>query len=334
MDDEAFVANVRRILKPCIEDLDSVKWMFVTNPDKDFTRNRKISFENFINICLQMESGALQNELLKYYNYSEDTPTKSAFCQQRAKVRPEALEFLFRIFTEILLDLGTPKTFKGFRLLACDGSDINIPYNPEDAESFHQCANKKGYNQLHLNAFFDILNGIYVDCILKPDRKSHERCAFNTMIDRLSLNLKTQSILIADRGYESYNVFAHLLKSGQKFLVRLKDENSNGIISTWNFDSIRNENGEFDGTINTTITWKQTNEIKENWQSYTYVAKGKFDFYEDDDPFFPMNLRIVCIKATSDSYVYLATNLNVDEFSLPVLKELYHLRWGGGNVLP
>ena len=109
MDDKEFVANVKRILKECIENLDSVKWMFIINPEKDFTRDRKISFEKFINICLQMEGGALQNELLKYFNFSDDTPTKSAFCQQRAKVRPEALEFLFCMFTEILLDLDNMK---------------------------------------------------------------------------------------------------------------------------------------------------------------------------------------------------------------------------------
>ncbi len=68
MDDKEFVANVKRILKECIENLDSVKWMFIINPEKDFTRDRKISFEKFINICLQMEGGALQNELLKYFN--------------------------------------------------------------------------------------------------------------------------------------------------------------------------------------------------------------------------------------------------------------------------
>ena len=328
MEDKEFVANVKRILKECIENLDSVKWMFVMNPEKDFTRDRKISFEKFINICLQMEGGTLQNELLKYFNFSDDTPTKSAFCQQRAKVHPEALEFLFRMFTEILLDLGAPKTFRGFRLLACDGSDINIPYNPMDAESFHQCADKRGYNQLHLNAFFDILNGIYVDCILESDRKSHERYAFNTMIDRLGLSLKIPAIIMADRGYEAYNTFAHLLKSGQKFLIRLKDENSNGIISTWDFAPHRDENNEFDCEIETILTWKQTNNIKENWQSYTYVAKEKFDFYENDNPFFPMALRIVCINVAPDTYEYLATNLDCEEFPLSVLKELYHLRWG------
>ena len=221
MNDKTYVATVKKVLLDCISELDSVKYLYLANPEKDFTRNRKISFERFINICLQMEGGALQNELLKHFDFAEDTPTKSAFCQQRAKVSPEALKFLFSIFTEVLMGIDAPKTFRGYRLLACDGSDINIPYNPKDKESYHQNADKRGYNQLHLNAFFDILNGIYIDCLLEPDRKNHERQAFNTMVDRMSFD--TPAIIIADRGYEGYNVFAHLLRSGQKFIIRLKD---------------------------------------------------------------------------------------------------------------
>ena len=155
MNDQIYAANVKKTLKDCIAKLASVKWLYLNNPEKDFTRDRKITFEDFINICLQMEGGALQNELIKYFDFAQDTPTKSAFCQQRSKVSPEALECLFCLFTEMLMGLDTPKTFKGYRLLACDGSDINIPYNPQDKESFHQNAGKKGYNQLHLNAFFD-----------------------------------------------------------------------------------------------------------------------------------------------------------------------------------
>ena len=140
MNDRTYAMNVKEALKNCISQLDSIKYLFLNNPEKDFTRERKISFEQFINICLQMDGGALQNELIKYYDFSEDTPTKSAFCQQRAKVSPEALRFLFCIFTEMLMGIDKPKTFQGYLLLACDGTDINIPYNPSDKESFHQNA--------------------------------------------------------------------------------------------------------------------------------------------------------------------------------------------------
>ncbi len=72
MNDQDYAANVKKILKDCISNLDSIKWMFMNDPEKDFTRNRKISFGDFISICLQMEGGALQNELIKYFDFAED----------------------------------------------------------------------------------------------------------------------------------------------------------------------------------------------------------------------------------------------------------------------
>lgn len=326
MIDRDYAIKVKETLKESISQLDFIKWMFLSNPEKDFTRTRKISFGEFINICLQMEGGSLQNELFKYFDFSEDVPTKSAFCQQRAKVSSEAIKFLFCIFTEMLMEMDAPNTFRGYRLLACDGSDINIPYDPSDKETYHQNADKKGYNQLHLNAFFDILNGIYIDCVLEPDRKSHERAAFNVMVDRYKGDVP--AIIMADRGYEGYNVFGHLLESGQKFIIRLKDDDSNGIISAYEFT--RDENGEFDCDIETILTWRQTNEIKSDLQTYTIVSRKKFDFY-DESPYYQFNLRIVCIETEPERFVYLATNLDRDEFSPRLMKELYHLRWGEEN---
>lgn len=327
MDDKTYASNVKNALRTCISQLDSIKWLFLNNPDKDFTRTRKISFEDFIDICLQMEGSALQNELLKLYCFHNGTPTKSAFCQQRAKVSPEALKFLFCIFTQMLMEMDAPKTFRGFRLLACDGSDINIPYNPADPETFHQNADKKGYNQLHLNAFFDILNGIYVDCTLVPDRKIHERDAFNIMIDRFHDDIP--AIIMADRGYEGYNVLAHVIRSKQKFIIRLKDDKSNGIISTYEFTY--NTNGEFDTCIETILSWKQTNEIKQDHETYTFVPKKNFDFYDDENAFFPLKLRILCVEIAPGVFEYLATNLEEDSFSADDIKTLYHLRWGQEN---
>lgn len=325
MNDQSYANCVKETLKKCIASLDSIKTLYLSNPEKDFTRTRKISFKDFINICLQMEGGSLQNELMKFYDFDADAvPCKSAFFQQRSKVSSEALHILFCAFTELLMEIDNPKTYTGYRLLACDGSDINIPYNPEDVESFHQVEGKKGFNQLHLNAFFDILNGIYIDCVLDSDRKSHERDAFNYMIDNLSID--SPAIIMADRGYEAYNLFAHLFRSGQKFIVRLKDDDSNGIISTYQFPY--DENNEFDSYIETTLTSKQTNEVKANRDIYTYVSPKRFDFFEDGNPFFLLRLRVLCIEVSPGKYEYLATNLDENEFPPSVIKELYHYRWG------
>ena len=41
------------------------------------------------------------------------------------------------------------------------------------------------------------------------------------MIDRLKLE---NVILVADRGYENYNIFAHAIEKGWKFAIRIKED--------------------------------------------------------------------------------------------------------------
>lgn len=56
-----------------------------------------------------------------------------------------------------------------------------------------------------------------------------ENGAFNTLVIR---NKWDKSIFIGDRGFESVNSFVYVMKAGKKFLVRVKDINSNGILSS------------------------------------------------------------------------------------------------------
>ena len=57
----------------------------VVNPDKDFSRNRKIPYENMILSLLTLEGASLSNELLRQFGCNTTTATTSAFVQQRKK---------------------------------------------------------------------------------------------------------------------------------------------------------------------------------------------------------------------------------------------------------
>ena len=152
-----------------------------------------------------MESGSLKKELLELFRYDPNTATTSAFNQQREKILPEALYFLFREFNEAFAKY---RTYRGYRLLACDGTDLNIARNPTDLENYFQSnPGEKGFNQLHLNALYDLCSRRYIDALIQPGRKNNEYRAMAAMIDRCPATHKT--IFIADRGYESYNIFAH-----------------------------------------------------------------------------------------------------------------------------
>jgi len=76
------------------------------------------------------------------------------------------------------------------------------------------------------------------------------------MVDRSPLKGKT--IVTADRGYESYNNFAHMERKGWNYVIRVKDLISNGILSGLRLPS----GGTFDEDVHLTLTKKQTKEIK------------------------------------------------------------------------
>ena len=69
---------------------------------------------------LSMSSKDLKCELMDFFDMDKNMPIVSAFVQQRNKISVAAFETLFHKFTE---SFPRQKLYKGYRLLAVDGSD-------------------------------------------------------------------------------------------------------------------------------------------------------------------------------------------------------------------
>lgn len=146
---------------------------FVYAPDKDFTRKRKLPFFDTMKTVMIMEGNSLNKELCDIFNFNEKGSfiTKSAFVQRRNKIKPEAFEEAFKIFND-KTSCNDLNLYNGYRLLAVDGSDINIALN-ENSPTYFPPNNRseKGFNQFHINALYDILNNTYRDCIIQDAPK-------------------------------------------------------------------------------------------------------------------------------------------------------------------
>ena len=130
-----YSASIKEKLLSLINEMDQNHWLFTNNPQKDFSRIKKWSFGEVMRFIISMEGKSLKDELLEHFNFSEETPTNSSFNQRRAQLLPEAFEFLFREFTSIA---SGEKLFRGYCLLACDGSDLCIAHNPQDETTYFQ----------------------------------------------------------------------------------------------------------------------------------------------------------------------------------------------------
>jgi hypothetical protein len=314
-----FTKNVKQILSGKIREMAACPDHFVRNPGSDFTRKRKLDFETTIHCMLAMESASLKKELLELFWYNPDTATVSAFIQQREKILPKALEFLFLEFNKAF---AQHQTYRDYRLLACDGTDLNIAHNPNDLENYFQTnPGEKGFNQIHLNALYDLCSRRYVDAVIQPGRYNNECRAMADMIDRCVSREKT--IFIADRGYETYNIFAHAEQRNMYYLIRVK-EAAGGMVPSFGLP----QSGSFDKQVRLTLTRKQTNKVKACPSLYKFLPKKcTFDYLNNKD-FYQLNLRVVRFPITADSYECVITNLPEDTFPADELKKIYCMRWG------
>lgn len=321
-----YSTTVKTLLSDCISDFAQHSWLYVKRPGMDFTRNRKMSFEDTIKFLISMQKTSTKQELLDYFHFDSDAPTQAAFSQQRAKIRPDTFELLFHEFNS---RLPHEKNFKGYRLLACDGSAFGIARNPSDTDSYALSdPYGKGFNMIHLNALYDLCNKTFVDAVLQPYCKMNEKRAFCSMIDRYCNSTSEKTIFIADRGYESLNIFAHAMENHSRFMIRAKSaESQRTMLST--FSSEFPDTDEFDIDIKRFLTRRHTKSVKNQPDIYKFIGNRTFDYLDEKSsiPYF-MEFRVIRFLLSNGTYEYIITNLPRYEFSIPEIKQLYNMRWG------
>lgn len=318
-----FATKVKQNLCNLIRHISDNRKDYVRNPHTDFVRNRKLSLEKITLFLLSMSGQSTQDELLNFYDHKEYTPTVSALSQQRDKISPA-------YFPEILKRFNSQYSgkikYKDYRLLACDGSDINIFRNPDDPTSYYRnSSNDKGFNELHIDALYDLCNRTYQMLNITGRHEQNEQRALINFMK--TYTAQDKCIFIADRNYESWNILANAQHSNLKYVIRAKDITSNGILHTFN---INQAVGEIDIELSINLTrLKRCIDKKQPERFRTMATNVTFDFISPgEEGVFPLGFRLVRIRIGEDKYESLLTNLCVSEFSMQEIKELYAMRWG------
>ena len=158
----------------------------------------------------------------------------------------------------------------------------------------------------------------------------NEHAALQAMVDHSNI---PKALVIADRGYESYNTMAHIQEKGWSFLIRIKDGKT-GIKE----GLVLPDKDEFDIGISLKLTRKQTNEIKELLKDKNHYrlisATTPFDYLpqksrkKDPVKFYELNFRVVRFRIKPDTFETVLTNLDADNYPPVELKKLYATRWG------
>ena len=299
---------------------------FTLNPDSDLTRSRKLPADKLISFLVSQGASSTRIELMDFFGLQADSPSASALNQQRAKLKPDALEAVFRRFNSSVLSLHK---MHGYRFLAADGSTFTFSSRPSFSSSEYFVSeghSAKGFYSMHLNAFYDLHRHTYSDALIQPVHFKDEFRAFCDMVDRHDTLPDTTDVFIGDRGYCSYNNMAHVLEKGQYFLFRAKDIHSKGLVGSFVFP----DDDSFDISVNVTLvrSHKKKIPIKEGFYrryvdsntSFDYIPYGSMDTYD-------LSFRVVRFPISDDSYECIVTNLPSDEFPQERIKLLYSTRW-------
>lgn len=320
----SFPQKVKSTLWAIVDAMACNTAQFVKKPGKDFTRDRKLGFVQLLHFFLCMGCGCINQELLKYFYFlPEEVPSASAFIQQRAKLLPEAFHYILCQFN---LRFPSKGLLGKYSLIAADGCEFNIARNPKDPSTFHPTSGRseKGFNSIHTVSLYDLLSQRYLDVVVQPGRVKNEFSALCQLIDRYLYG--GCPIFVADRGFSSYNVFAHAFEKGYSFVIRAKDINTKRILAA---ESLPDQMDQWTDVILTRSNATKKRLHPELAPLYRYICKAvPFDFITDSHPEYHMRLRVVRFQIAGGGYENIITNLPETEFSSCQIKEIYRLRWG------
>lgn len=286
------------------------------------SRNRKLSIADTIRLLIGAEGGSLDRVL----HAAGIEVTASAVSQRRAQIEPSTFRAVFDRFNFSCADDDTA-LFHSYRLLAADGTAVSLPRNPKSPSFVCNDGIPNGVNQLHVTPLYDLLSRTFVDAVIQPEPKKDEIGALVTMLERNTFSQPT--LIIADRGFESYNLIAHMLeKPNVDFLIRVKQSRS----AMREVAKLPMLELDCDISFSICITQKNTDKKNPNFvflqvpkksKPGSKTRRGRWDFGN----YYPMRFRICRFLLDNGEFETVATSLP-RSFTLEAVRTLYHMRWG------
>jgi hypothetical protein len=233
--------------------------------------------------------------------------TAGAFTKARKKLKHTAYIELNDDIIGIYYKDQNIKRFRGFRILAFDGSKITLPEHNEVKEKFgskpignHTGSDLGEYSRATFQSCYDVLNNIAIKSILGHG-SSYEADLAEEMIS----SLNSDDLSIFDRGYAAYPFMARLIKERKPFIIRCSKASFTAAQNMFDDDSPKSRNVIID------VPYRHKKKINELKLPST------------------IKIKLVRVILSTGEVEVLATSL-LDEtvFAEDDFKYLYSLRWG------
>ncbi|NLT51199.1 MAG: IS4 family transposase [Ignavibacteria bacterium] len=274
------------------------------------------SFPRLVLFQINLTTKSLTVELTRFfnridYNIEENSYTKQSYSEARMKMKHEAYIELNEDLVREYYTGDVYKKYKGYRLIAIDGSRIGLPNKEELVREFGLAENKgKSVPMAMSSTAYDVLNNIAINSYLERYETSERELAERHISKIKGLTGdETKDILIMDRGYPSMYLFAKMIVNGFDFVVRC---NASGFL---NEVKEVEKNNMTDSIIEIDLTaerWK----YKQGIQELTGTGGIK-----------SIKLRLVRIILETGTTEYIITSVLDKAITVEDFKEIYHLRW-------
>jgi hypothetical protein len=277
--------------------------------DKNFTRHRVLTFTIIAVSILRGHKFSLQNALNKVFQALGKlrlTPTNSALCQARQKISPELFIHLHQTarddFYQLYEEDDEVLTWRGHRVLAYDGTALNLPNTPDLQKAFSIQRNQKGAQgvQALAGVLYDVRNDIAIGAQLGPHQAEK-----NFLLNDLWSWTKPGDLIVMDRLFDDYAIISTAKRDRREVLIRCR-RNSATIIK------------EFAASEETerivTLQMPNTSKTRE------YVSQNNL----------PESVTVRMIKFRLESgevEVLLTTLCDRRRYPTAEFKEVYHWRW-------
>lgn len=256
-----------------------------------FTRKSKMNFIDLMMFIINFTKNTLQIEL---DNFMEDIKgkdmiyTKQAFSKARQKISPWAFIHIFKENVKLFYTATDLSTYKGYRLLAIDGSTSELPVNTQELRDYFGFAQngKEDVAMARVSGLYDIENDVLVDALITR-YDTDERTLATKHIEALKEYGLQNDLVLFDRGYPSRDLIAYMYENGVNFLMRVS--------------------GSF---------IKEVNNVKENEEVVEYRYEGKI-----------YKLRVLKITLKTGEIETLISSIMDKSFTTEDFKALYLKRW-------
>ncbi len=192
-----------------------------------WTRKRIMPLHDILTFILAKKGLSAAMEIRKFFEAAgktEQSVSKQDYLKQRKKLNPEVFKLLNRDYLKQFYGRQEAKGWRGYLVLAEDGSRAEIPDSVENRKTYGENGNQHGetVSRANINILYDVENRFILDVGIHrvgsseiTEAKEQIECLKETIGER-------KALAIFDRNYGSLEFINFLEEQGIKYIIRLQ----------------------------------------------------------------------------------------------------------------